>query len=103
MNFGVPGSRLDMDGFQIGRPSYAGIGQNRFASFYASLEATLDEGDISLQEYLAREFQVHSDPKDFNMGFDEGDNVLHFAASAGFLSVINLWHQPRPVDIMLEF
>jgi ankyrin repeat protein len=81
------------------RCRYAGIGQNRFASIYAALEATLDEGDTDIQEHLTRKFQSHSDSHDFNMAFGGGDNVLHFAASAGFLSVINLWHQPRPIDI----
>jgi ankyrin repeat protein len=81
------------------RSRFAGMGWNRFAQLYPKQEFRLENLDATLCKWI---FQSVQDPN-FNTGTfifnDERDNILHFAASAGFATVVQLWSHPMPIDI----
>jgi ankyrin repeat protein len=87
--------------FVIGklRRRYAGIGHNRFAFLYAGVDVPFDQWDLKMAEIIEERFKLHPQPEYFTLGMKHGDNIIHFAASAGLRNTINLWRQPRPIDI----
>jgi ankyrin repeat protein len=81
------------------RSRYANTGINRFAPLYKGITSTMEElgrvmRDRMIQSTQSPDFQK----EEFEIG-EHGDNLLHFAASAGLSSVISLWERPMPVNI----
>jgi hypothetical protein len=77
------------------RRRYAGIGHNRFAFLYAGVDVPFDQWDLQIADIMEERFKLHSQPEYFTLGMKHGDNIIHFAASAGLRNTINLWRQPR--------
>lgn len=80
------------------RTRYAGIGRNRFSACYSDDSFPIEEWDMKLSARLGRTLKPGCEAELIKMN-DQGDTILHFAASAGFLATPFSWLTIRPTDI----
>ena len=81
------------------RSRFAGMGWNRFASLYPSPDVDYDAWDAALCGQIVLKLQDSEFDFSSYTFNKEGDNILHFASSAGLGTVVRLWSQPVPIDI----
>jgi ankyrin repeat protein len=81
------------------RTRYANTGLNRFAWLYEDMTSTLEELDRGIRDRMIRSMKSPDFQKqEFDIN-EHGDNLLHFAASAGLFSVVSLCKDSMPIDI----
>jgi len=80
------------------RTRYAGIGRNRFSAFYDANNLPAEEWDLKLSARIEQVLNPGCEADAIKMN-NQGDTILHFAASAGFLATFIKWVSIRPMDI----
>lgn len=81
---------------------YAGMGWSRFAPMYQGQKLSMSEWDTKLRDKLVLNIARLGFSASSLLVNDEGDTILHFAASAGLEQVVELWSNslamPTSVD-----